>query len=67
VLPFEQTAAELETRIRFLLHRINNRPANEGGERVTDETVNVRYMVDDVDDAIDDPSGNPIELFQPAH
>jgi hypothetical protein len=48
---------------------------------VTDAMVNVRYMVDDVEAAIDfeivtgpdgsqilidDPSGNPIELFRPA-
>jgi hypothetical protein len=26
---FAQTAAELETRIRFLLHRINDQPTNQ--------------------------------------
>lgn len=30
---------------------------------MTDDLVNVRYMVDDVQESID---GNPVELFQPA-
>ena len=44
---------------------------------VPDDLVSVRYMVDDVQTSVDyytssrqilvdDPSGNPIELFQPA-
>jgi hypothetical protein len=31
----------------------------------TDGTGYVRYTVDDVPAAIDDPSGKPVELFQP--
>jgi catechol 2,3-dioxygenase-like lactoylglutathione lyase family enzyme len=49
---FERTAAELYTRIRFLLHLLAH-PRTRGGPHMrNDETVNVRYMVDDVDDAI---------------
>jgi hypothetical protein len=40
---------------------------------VPDELVNVRYMVDDIVSGpggqqilLEDPAGNPIELFQPA-
>jgi protein-tyrosine-phosphatase len=43
---FERTAAELETRIRFLLRRI------------TDGSLEQEPLYD--------PSGNPVELFQPA-
>lgn len=39
--------------------------------RLRDELVNVRYMVYDVEPGgqrilLADPSGNPVELFQPA-
>jgi ArsR family transcriptional regulator, arsenate/arsenite/antimonite-responsive transcriptional repressor / arsenate reductase (thioredoxin) len=47
---FQRTATELETRIAFLLRALL--PHQEGG-RSMDEFVNVRYLVDDVDAAID--------------
>ena len=49
---FERTAAELETRIGFLLPLLYEHEP-EGDQRMrNDETVNVRYMVDDVDESI---------------
>lgn len=30
------------------------------------DMVSVRYLVDNVDAAIEDPSGNVVELFRPA-
>ena len=45
---FERTAAELASRIPFLLER------HRGGElNMPDDLVSVRYMVDDVDAAVD--------------
>ena len=51
---FERTAAELETRISFLLPSSASYDQHRrGGHHMpNDETVNVRYMVDDVDEAI---------------
>jgi len=46
---FQRTAAELETRIHFLLRGI---APHEESELRMDDTVNVRYIVDDVDDAL---------------
>ena len=48
---FERTADELETRIRFLLHTLDPSHRQGGPPMRNDETVNVRYMVDDVDEA----------------
>ena len=48
---FERTAAELETRIGFLLASPGPNHRRGGRPMLNDETVNVRYMVDDVDDA----------------
>jgi catechol 2,3-dioxygenase-like lactoylglutathione lyase family enzyme len=56
---FQQTAAELETRIRFLLghpHQPDLSRHNDtaGGEMTQpNEMVNVRYMVDDVQASLD--------------
>jgi protein-tyrosine-phosphatase/catechol 2,3-dioxygenase-like lactoylglutathione lyase family enzyme len=47
---FQQVATELETRIEFLLRGIL--PHEQGGKDM-DDTINVRYMVDDVDAAVD--------------
>ena len=49
---FERTAAELATRIGFLIGR-STPHQHPGGHRMPDELVNVRYMVDDVEEAID--------------
>ena len=46
---FERTAAELETRIDFLLAAINTPPTPRRSSSMPDEFVNVRYMVDDVE------------------
>ena len=32
----------------------------------SEQMVNVRYMVDDVQILIEDPAGNVVELFEPA-
>jgi hypothetical protein len=52
---FQQTAAELETRIGFLLAALTDRtthPDTRGGAMPElSKMVNVRYMVDDVDTA----------------
>ena len=53
---FQQTAAELETRVGFLLAALTDPtpcPDERTGGTMTepDEMVSVRYMVDDVDDA----------------
>ena len=48
---FERTASELETRIRFLLAALNE-PSTRRLVMADDEMVNVRYMVDDVDESI---------------
>jgi catechol 2,3-dioxygenase-like lactoylglutathione lyase family enzyme len=55
---FAQTAAELETRIRFLLHRITSSHKPGGDVNVNEDTVNVRYMVGDVGAAIDFYTGH---------
>ena len=52
---FQQTAAELATRIEFLLAVLTDRTRPDSqGEAMTDrsEMVNVRYMVDDVEKAV---------------
>jgi protein-tyrosine-phosphatase/catechol 2,3-dioxygenase-like lactoylglutathione lyase family enzyme/DNA-binding transcriptional ArsR family regulator len=56
---FERTADELDTRIAFLLHMLDepslapSRSHRPGGHLMpNDEIVNVRYMVDDVDEAV---------------
>ncbi len=48
---FERTADELETRIGFLLQLLRQTIDRGGRHMPIDETVNVRYMVDDVDAA----------------
>jgi protein-tyrosine-phosphatase/catechol 2,3-dioxygenase-like lactoylglutathione lyase family enzyme len=51
---FERVAAELAERIEFLLHTIAATPAFGGDmTSITDSTVHVRYLVDDVQAAID--------------
>ena len=60
---FQATAAELDARIGFLLVAIAaTRPFGPPGGAMTSphDIVNVRYMVDDVQAAVD------FELFQPA-
>ena len=47
---FERTAAELATRIGFLLEAINTTPRRSSS--MPDEFVSVRYMVDDVETAV---------------
>ena len=50
---FERTAAELETRIGFRLPLLTRHANRQGGLRhANDETVSVRYMVDDVEKSI---------------
>jgi hypothetical protein len=49
---FEFTAGGRKARIRVLLERIDDNTLRGGEPNVSEETVNVRYMVDDVDSAV---------------
>ena len=50
---FERTASELDTRIGFLIQAIEHTTTTDQRRpTVPDELVNVRYMVDDIEDAV---------------